>query len=135
LEFIEIKMPHQKFPTISKTALNKVVRKIKFVKGVSLGSFIANRGESAAAFLMRHSSDIGPLDPGWGDDLITRLGFSFNYNSENDARFGHREGYCFYKHRGRVFLAYKDNCYGEDYTRVSVNWAIELSPEERGLVL
>ena len=128
-------MAKARFPKISKTRLERVVKKIKSAKGVTLSSSSANRGDYAAFFSMNHSSDIGPLDPEWGDDLIARLGFLFNYNCANDNRFGNNEGYCFYPHRGRVFLAYKDNGYSEDYTRVSVNWERELSPQERELAI
>tara|TARA_Y100000310_G_scaffold153755_1_gene153243 strand:- start:5813 stop:6229 length:417 start_codon:yes stop_codon:yes gene_type:complete len=116
---------NNKFPHLGKRKFDKFLKEFERVVGFPVTYSNVNEGDTALYVFSEYEyqddsfgEDIGNIIDGELSDIF---GFSYDPDSTLGRKYPTFKSYSF-ERRGGVWLAFGDNCYGPEYSRVNVSW-------------
>ncbi len=109
------------YPILSQKKIEQLVRRLEVKDEIKVDFVNANKDNLALNIGLTNKGE-GPLDNEWIDGLLGIIGFEFKPCSELDSLYGETEKYYTFRKRNDLWVAWGDNGYYKDWTRILVNW-------------
>lgn len=116
------------YPILNQKKIERLVRRLNVKNEINVDFVHANKGNLALNIGLTNKGQ-GPLDNEGIDGLLGIVGFEFEPCERLDSLYGETEKYYTFKEKNSLWVAWVNNGYHEDWTRILVNWGEKIDEE------